>query len=111
MVRVPDSVRGFIGKSEFSKNLILRILLRPIGQKHRVVAELIKVIEQARRDFEGTLEKVSRVEKLREFALDFRRESDAAKNYVEEELEDFREEAIDVKVCELYGAKEASWVI
>ena len=51
------------------------------------------------------------MEKLREFALDFRRESDAAKNYVEEDLEDFFEEAIDAKVYELYGAKEASLAI
>ena len=110
-VRVPDSVRGIIGKSELSKNLYTTDLAKANRKKHRVVAELIKVIEQAKRDLEGTLDKVSRVEKLREFALDFRRESDAAKNYVEEDLEDFFEEAIEAKVYELYGAKEASWAI
>ena len=110
-VRVPDSVRGIIGKSELSKNLYTTDLAKANRKKHRVVAELMEVIEQAKRDIEGTLDKVSRVEKLREFALDFRRESDAAKNYVEEALEDFFEEAIDAKVYELYGAKEASWAI
>ena len=110
-VRVPDSVRGIIGKSELSKNLYTTDLAKANRKKHRVVAELIKVIEQAKRDLEGTRDKVSRVEKLREFALDFRRESDAAKNYVEEDLEDFFEEAIEAKVYELYGAKEASWAI
>ena len=110
-VRVPDSVRGIIGKSELSKNLYTTDLAKANRKKHRVVAELIEVIEQAKRDLEGTLDKVSRVEKLREFALDFRRESDAAKNYVEEDLEDFFEEAIEAKVYELYGAKEASWAI
>ena len=111
MVRVPSSVRGIIGKSELSKNLYIKDLAKANRKKHRVVAELMEVIEQAKRDIEGTLDKVSRVEKLREFALDFRRESDAAKNYVEEDLEDFFEEAIDAKVYELYGAKEASWAI
>ena len=110
-VRVPDSVRGIIGKSELSKNLYTTDLAKANRKKHRVVAELMEVIEQAKRDLEGTLDKVSRVEKLREFALDFRRESDAAKNYVEEALEDFFEEAIEAKVYELYGAKEASWAI
>ena len=110
-VRVPDSVRGIIDKSELSKNLYTTDLAKANRKKHRVVAELMEVIEQAKRDLEGTLDKVSRVEKLREFALDFRRESDAAKNYVEEDLEDFFEEAIDAKVYELYGAKEASWAI
>ena len=42
----------------------------------------MEVFEQAKRDLEGMLDKVSRVEKLREFALDFRRESDTVKNYV-----------------------------
>ena len=88
-VRVQDSVRGIIGKSELSKNLYTTDLAKGNRKKRRVVAELMEVIEQAKRDFEGTLDKVSRVEKLREFALDFRREPDAAKNYVEEDLEDF----------------------
>jgi len=110
-VRVPDSVRGIIDKSELSKNLYTTDPAKANRKKHRVVAELMEVIEQAKRDLEGTLDKVSRVEKLREFALDFRRESDAAKNYVEEDLEDFFEESIEAKVYELYGAKEASWAI
>ncbi|MCS5547389.1 MAG: hypothetical protein NZ867_11400 [SAR324 cluster bacterium] len=110
-VRVPDSVRGIIGKSELSKNLYTTDLAKANRKKHRVIAELMEVIEQAKRDLEGTIDKVSRVEKLREFALDFRRESDAAKNYVEEDLEDFFEESIAAKVYELYGAKEASWAI
>ena len=33
------------------------------------------------------------------------------KIYVGEDLEDFFEEAIDAKVYEFYGAKEASWAI
>ena len=93
------------------KNLYTTDLAKANRKKHRVVAELIKVIEQAKRDLEGTRDKVSRMEKLREFALDFRREPDAAKNYVGEDLEDFFEEAIEAKVYELYGAKEASWAI
>ena len=108
-VRGPNSIRGIIGKSELSKNLYTTDIAKANRKKHRVVAELIKVIEEAKRDLEGTRDKVSRVEKLREFALDFRRESDAANNYVEEDLDDFFEEAIEAKVCELYGAKEASW--
>ena len=108
MVRVPDSVRGIIGKSELSKHLYATNFVKANRKRHRVVAELMEVIEQAKRDLEGTRDKVSRVEKLREFALDFRRKSDAAKDYVEEDLEDFFEETIDAKVYELYGSKEAS---
>ena len=110
-VSVPDSVRGIIGKSELSKNLYTTHLAKANRKKHRVVAEQMEAIEQAKREFEGTRDKVSRVEKLREFVLDFRRESDVFKNYVGEDLEDFFEESMEAKVYELYGAEEASWAI
>ena len=110
-VWVPKPVRGILGKSELWQNLYTTDLAEANTKKHRVVAELMEVIEQAKIDFEGTLDKVSKEEQLREFALDFRRESDVAKNYVEEDLEDFFEEAIEAKVYELYGAKDASWAI
>ena len=110
-VWVPESVRENLSKSEIWKNLYTTDLAEANGKKHRVIAELMEVIEQAKIDLERTLGKVSRVEKLREFALDFRRESDAAKNFIGEDLEDFFEEAIEAKVYELYGAKEASWTI
>ncbi len=92
--RVPDSVRDIIGKNKLSKNLYTTNLAKANRKKHRVVSELMEVIEQAMRDLEGTPDKVSRVEKLKEFVLDFRRESDVANNYEEEDLEDFFEEAI-----------------
>ena len=44
-VRVPDSVRGIIGKSELSKNLYTTDLAKANRKKHRVVAELMEVIE------------------------------------------------------------------
>ena len=71
----------------------------------------MEVIEQEKGDLEGKLDKVSRVEKLREFALDSEENLMQLKNYVEEDLEDFFEEAIDAIVYEWYGAKEASWEI
>ena len=48
------------------------------------------------------------MEKLREFALDFRRESDAAQNYVEEDLEDFFEAAIEAKYMNYVELKRLS---
>ena len=70
---------------------------------------MMEVIEQAKSDIEWILYKVSRMEKLKEFALEFLRESDVAKNYEEEVFEDFFEEDIEAKVYELYGVKEVDW--
>jgi hypothetical protein len=71
----------------------------------------MEVIGQAKRDREGTLDKVSREEKLKEFALEYTRESDAAKINDEENVEDFFDEAIEAKIYELYGDKDGEEII
>ena len=110
-VWIPKPVRGIFGKSELWKNLFTSDLVEANIKKHRVVAELMEVIEQAKRDLDGTLDKVSREEKLKEFALEFTRESDDVNNHEEEDVEDFFEEAIEAKVIELWGNKDGEAII
>ena len=110
-VWVPKPVREILGKSELWKNLNTTDLAEANTKKHRVVAELMEVIEQAKRDLDGTLDKVSREEKLKEFALEFTRESDAAKNDDDEDVEDFFEEAIEAEIYKLSGDKEGEAII
>jgi len=110
-VWVPEPVRENLGKSELWQNLYTTDLAEANRKKHRVVAELMDVIEQAKRDRDGTLDTVSREEKLKEFALEFTRESDAANNNEEEDVEDFFEEAIEAKAIELWGDKDGEAII
>ncbi len=110
-VWVPESVRENLGKSELWQNLYTTDLAEANRKKHRVVAELMEVIEQSKRDRDGTLDTVSREEKLKEFALEFTRKSDAANNYDEEDVEDFFEEAIAAETYKLYGDKEGEELI
>jgi len=110
-VWVPEPVREILGKSELWQNLYTTDLAEANRKKHRVVAELMDVIEQAKRDLDGTLDTVSREEKLKEFALEFTRESDATNNNDEEDVEDFFEEAIEAEIYKLYGDKEGEAII
>ena len=110
-VWVPESVRGKLGKSELWQNLYTTDLAEANRKKHRVVAEMMEVIEQAKRDLYGTLDTISREEKLKEFALEFTRESDATNNNDEEDVEDFFEEAIEAKIYELYGDKDGEGIL
>jgi len=110
-VWVPKPVRGILGKSELWKNLNTTDLAEANTKKHRVVAELMEVIEQAKRNLDGTIDKVTREEKLKEFALEYTRESDAAKNNDDEDVEDFFEEAIEAEIYKLYGDKEGEALI
>jgi len=70
----------------------------------------MEVIEQAKRDLDGTLDTVFREEKLKEFALEYTRGSDAAKND-DDDVEDFFEEAIEAEIYKLYGDKEGEALI
>ena len=88
-VWVPKPVRGILGKSELWQNLYTTDLAEANRKKHRVVAELMRVIEQAKRDLDGTIDKVSREEKLKEFAIEYTRGSDTAKNNNDDDVEDF----------------------
>ena len=110
-VWVPEPLRGILAKSELWQNLYTTDLAEANRKKHRVVAELMEVIEQAKRDREGTLDKVSREEKLKQYALEYTRESDAAKNNDDEDVEDFFDEAISAKIYELYGDKDGEGIL
>ena len=110
-VWVPEPLRGILGKSELWQNLYTTDLAEANRKKHRVVAELMEVIGQAKRDREGTLDKVSREEKLKEFALEYTRESDVAKNDKDEDVEDLFEEAIEAEIYKLYGDKDGEAII
>ncbi len=109
-VWVPKPVRGILGKSELWKNLFTSDLVEANRKKHRVVSELMEVIEQTKRDLDGTLDKVSREEKLKEFALEYIRESDADKNNDDDD-DDFFEEAIEAKILQLWGDKKGEAII
>lgn len=110
-VWVPESLRGILAKSELWQNLYTTDLAEANRKKHRVVAELMEVIGQAKRDQEGTLDKVSREEKLKQYALEYTRESDAAKNNDDEDVEDFFDEAIEAKIYELFGDKDGEGIL
>ena len=110
-VWVPEPVREILGKSELWQNLYTTDLAEANRKKHRVIAELMDLNEQAKRDLDGTLDTVSREEKLKEFALEFTRESDATNNNDDEDVEDFFEEAIEAEIYKLYGDKECEAII
>ena len=58
-VWIPEPVREILGKSELWKNLYTTDLAEANRKKHGVVAELMAEIDQAKRDLDGTLDKIS----------------------------------------------------
>jgi len=55
-VRVPNNLRSIIGKTELNKNLYTTNLSEANRRKHKVVAELMQIINLAKRKLDGTLD-------------------------------------------------------
>ena len=104
-VRIPDSLRNILGKTEFNKNLYTTNLSEANRRKHQVVAELMQIINLAKRKLDGTLASLSKEDQLRELALEFRPSSeDDLKNL--DSIDIAFQAMIENKILELYGQKE-----
>ena len=110
-VWVPKHLREILGKGELWKNLYTTDLDEANRKKHAVIAELIKLIEQANRDYAGTSDKASREEKLKQFAYEFKREFFVTKNNEDEDAENSFVEAISSKIYELHGDKAGESIL
>jgi len=109
---VPKPLRKILGKSEFWKNLYTKDLAEANRKKHGVIAELMEKIDQAKRDLDGTHDKISREERLKQYAIKFKKESDAAKNNNDDEdNEDFFLENISSIINKLYGDKDGESIL
>ena len=102
-VRVPDKVRNIIGKSELSKNLYTSDLSKANNTKHSVIAEFKQEISRAEQQIDGSIDQLSKEDRLKEFALEFRSQSDESSQDRESAFDD----AIQKKVLELYGQRES----
>ena len=102
-VRVPDKVRPIIGKSELSRNLYTSDLSKANNIKHSVIAEFKQEISRAEHKIDGSIDQLSKEDRLKEFALEFRSQSDESSQDRDSAFDD----AIQKKVLELYGQRES----
>ena len=104
-VRVPDSIRNIIGKTEINKNLHTTNLSEANSKKHKVVAEIMQKFYIAKRKRDGTLASLSKEDQVREVALEFRPSSeDDLKNL--DNIDEAFQATLENKILEKYGQKD-----
>ena len=59
-IRVPADAKEFMGKTEMWKNLYVKDLAEANRKKHTAIGLMYEEIEQAKRDFEGKKDKLSK---------------------------------------------------
>ena len=101
-VRVPDKVRSIIGKSELSRNLYTSDLSKANNIKHSVIAEFKQEISRAEKKIDKSIDQLSKEDRLKEFALEFRSQS----NKSSQDRDSAFDDVIQKKVLELYGQRE-----
>ena len=102
-VRVPDKVRSIISNSELIRNLYTSDLSKANNIKHSVIAEFKQEISRAEQQIDGSIDQLSKEDRLKEFALEFRAQSDE----ISEDRDYAFDDAKQKKVLELYGQRES----
>ena len=105
-VRVPDKVRSIIRKSELSRNLYTSDLSKANNIKHSVIAEFKQEISRAEQQIDGSTDQLSKEDRLKEFALEFRSQSDESSQDRDNAFDDAIQNWEDLlgEVLELFAA-------
>ena len=77
-IRIPAEAKAIMGKTEMWKNLYTTDLLEANRKKHKVIGLMYEEVEQAKRDFEGKREKLSKEFQISKYA-EYLREADIIK--------------------------------
>ena len=107
-VRVPNSVRHIIGKAELSKNLYTKDLGEANRLKHREVSRLMRSIDIAKKQLDGSKATLSKEDMLREYASSLR---DLQENDIDNDLEELSlalGSAVENELSKIYGEEEAN---
>ncbi len=71
-MRIPSDAKEIIGKDEFCRNLHTTDLYEANIKKHKEIASMLEEIQQAKRDFEGKKDKLSKEAQIFKYAEDLR---------------------------------------
>ncbi len=91
-MRIPSDAKEIIGKNEFCRNLHTTDIYEANIKKHKEIASMLEEIEQAKRNYEGMKDKLSKEVQISKYAEYLREakittpEKDADTSLLEKEL-------------------------
>ena len=111
-MRIPAEDKEIMGKTELWKNLYTKDLAEANRKKHTEIGLMYEEIAQAKRDYEGMADKLSKEVQISKYA-EYLREANITSSDPENEdyLGAVKLELLEGKLDKLYGSKEADAIL
>ena len=109
-IRIPAEAKEIMGKTEMWKNLYTTDLLEANRKKHKVIGLMYEEVEQAKRDFEGKKDKLSKEVQISKYA-EYLREADIITPGDDDDRKLITLELLENKLIELHGLKNAHEIL
>jgi integrase len=111
-IRIPANAKDILGKTELWKNLRTSDLAEANRKKHKEIGLMYEEIEQAKRDYEGMVDKLSKEVQISKYA-EYLREANITSSDPEKEdyLGAVKLELLEGKLDKLYGSKKADAIL
>jgi len=109
-MRIPSDAKEIIGKDEFCRNLHTTDLYEANIKKHKEIASMLEEIQQAKRDFEGKKDKLSKEAQIFKYAEDLR-EAKITTSENDDDTSVIKLELLEGELYKQYGSKEAEAIL
>ena len=109
-IRVPADAKEVMGKTEMWKNLYVKDLAEANRKKHTAIGLMYEEIEQAKRDYEGKKDKLSKEVQISKYA-EYLREADITITGNDDDRRLIKLELLEKKLIELHGLKKAHEIL
>ena len=118
-MRIPSDAKEIIGKNEFCRNLHTTDIYEANIKKHKEIASMLEEIQQAKRDYEGIADKLSKEVQISKYAEYLQQstvsEGDRYDYYGEKDYSDDHSivlgNLLEGKLDKLFGSKEADAIL
>jgi integrase len=109
-IGIPKKYQVIIGKTEFWKNLYTSDLAEANRKKHTEIGLMHGEIEQAKRDYEGKVDKLSKEVQISKYA-EYLREANITTPKNDDDTSVIKLELLESKLIDLYGLKKAHEIL
>ncbi|SVB53306.1 uncharacterized protein METZ01_LOCUS206160 [marine metagenome] len=109
-MRIPSDAKEIIGKNEFCRNLHTTDLYEANIKKHKEIASMLEEIQQAKRDYEGIADKLSKEVQISKYA-EYLREAKITTSENDDDTSVIKLELLENKLIDLHGLKKAHVIL
>ena len=110
-MRIPSDAKEIIGKNEFCRNLHTTDIYEANIKKHKEIASMLEEIEQAKRDYEGMADKLSKEVQISKYAEYLREEKITSGGNDIEDTSIIKLDLLEGKLDKVYDSKVAQAIL